>query len=86
MKSLMFFGVGILIGLYQKVDISGLIYKDSTQLVELPKINLYEMQYQKSLEISSTMVRLQQLQVEIEDISKKLENIKAGVQVLENHF
>ena len=82
----MFFGVGILIGLYQKVDISGLIYKDSTQLVELPKINLYEMQYQKSLEISSTMVRLQQLQVEIEDISKKLENIKAGVQVLENHF
>ena len=75
MKNLVIFALGMFVGVGTKVDLSGFLYKDSNCLGDLPKINLYELQYQKSLEIADSRVKIQQLQVELENISKMTQNI-----------
>ena len=75
MKPLLFFAVGIFVGIGVKADLTGILNKDSNCLGDLPKINLYELQYQKSLEIADSRIKIQQLQVELENISKMTQNI-----------
>lgn len=86
MKHLLLFGFSFILGASSKVDFSGLIYKDSTPLAKLPEINLYELKYKKSVEISETIARLQALQVEFDKINQNLENVKIQVNELGKTF
>ena len=84
MKVLFVFAIGIALGLSQKVDFSQYLHSDSTPVVDLPKINLHELEYKRSLEINSTLIKLQNLQVELEQIGKEIEELKEEVKIIKD--
>ena len=84
MKVLFVFAIGIALGLSQKIDVSKYLNSDSTPVLDLPKINLHELEYKRSLEINSTLIKLQGLQVELDQIAKEIEELKEEVKAIKD--